>query len=158
MPGHIQAILTRHRRLLTLAILAGGVGAVLVWGAVFAGPTDPFAADYSDHDLAQHVERGLAVFTEQNCAECHATRPPQDASAVLKGPTLAGIVGATVVLEDGRSVTRGHRYLRRAVRDPQAELVRGYSFQVMPEYSHLSEADVVSLLLYLRSLDEAGSD
>ncbi len=155
MPGRIQSALTRHRRLLALAILAGGVVAVLVWGVLSPSHADPFKAGYTDAELARRIERGAAVFAEQNCAECHATAtaPSAEPSAVLKGPTLVGIVGGRAMLEDGRVVPRDHRYLRRAILDSRAEVVEGYGFQVMPDYSHLSEEDLVAVLLYLRSLE-----
>lgn len=157
MPGRIQSAITRHRRLLALAILAGGVLAVLLWGTALAGPADPFETAYTEAELTRRIGRGAAVFAEQNCAECHATEPAADASAVLKGPTLVGIVGGAVTLEDGRVVSRDHTYLRRAILDSRAEVVKGYGFQVMPDYSHLSEDDLVSVLLFLRSLgDTAG--
>jgi cytochrome c oxidase subunit 2 len=158
MPGRIQSALTRHRRLLALAILAGGVVAVLVWGVLSPSPADPFKADYTDAELARRIERGAAVFAEQNCAECHATAPSAEPSAVLKGPTLVGLVGGRATLEDGRVVPRDHRYLRRAIVDSRAEVVEGYGFQVMPDYSHLSEEDLVAVLLYLRSLGAETSE
>ena len=157
MPSYLTQTLSKHRRLFLVALIAGGVlgGALWTWGTPHALP-DPFAQRYSESELAQRIERGAAVFTEQNCVECHTTSlPAPDAAGIgLKGPSLVGIVGETVTLESGRIVARDHRYLRRAIRDSRADVVKGYTFQVMPDYSHLEDDDVVALLLYLRSLGD----
>ncbi|NEO28410.1 MAG: hypothetical protein F6K03_16395, partial [Kamptonema sp. SIO4C4] len=76
----------------------------------------------------------------------------------LKGPTRVGLVGGRATLEAGRVVPRDPRYLGRAIVDSRAEVVEGYGFQVMPDYSHLSEEDLVAVLLYLRSLGAETSE
>lgn len=159
MPSYVTKTISKHRRLFLLALLAGGVGAGLYWTwDTRRTPPDPFAEDYTDAELAERIQRGAAVFAEHNCAECHVTSRDainHDAAGIgLKGPPLVGIVGQTVTLESGRIVARDHRYLARSIRDSRSDLVKGYAFQVMPDYSFLDDQDVAALLLYIRSLEE----
>lgn len=157
MASYLTKTVKKHRWLFALAVLAGvGVGfAVWTQGAT-RNPPDPFATDYTDTELAGHIERGAAVFAKHNCAECHATTDAEaDAGgATYKGPPLVGIVGRPAELESGRRVARDHRYLRRAIRDARADIVKGYGFQLMPDYGFLEEEDVSAVLLYLRTLGD----
>lgn len=159
MPPYVIKAIRRRARLFVVAAVLGGMAAAAVWKwGVRAPVPDPFAQAYSQAELDDRLQRGASVFAEQNCAECHATAPaPADdaASGVgLKGPPLVGIVGRNVTLESGRIVARDHRYLRRSIRDSRSDIVKGYAFQVMPDYSFLEGEDVDALLLYIRSLGE----
>lgn len=157
MPSYLTSTVSKHRRLFALAILVGGAvgGMVWTWG-VSRPPGDPFARTYADAELAERVARGAAVFAEHNCAECHATTRDlaQQVGVGFKGPPLYDIVGRPVTLEDESTVERDHRYLRRAIREARAQVVKGYAFQAMPDYGYLEPNDVDALLLYLRSLGE----
>lgn len=158
MPSYVAQTVKKHRWLFAAAVLAGvGVGTVVwTWG-IDRTPPDPFAQDYTEPELAERIARGAAVFLEHNCAECHATTHEQadTSGAAYKGPPLIDIVGRPVELESGQRVERDHRYLRRAVRDSRADIVKGYRFQLMPDYGFFEEADIAALLLYLRSLGDA---
>ncbi|MFI4859967.1 MAG: c-type cytochrome [Phycisphaerales bacterium JB063] len=162
MPSYLTTTLSKRRRLFAFAILGGGVVAAVVWTwLVPRRAADPFAQQYTDAELAEQVALGAALFETHHCAECHVTT--RDASALggvgLKGPPLIDLVGRSVLLEDESQVQRDHRYLRRAILDSRAEVVKGYAFQLMPDYGFLSDAEVSALLLYVRSLsDEPAQD
>ncbi|XAL98541.1 c-type cytochrome [Phycisphaeraceae bacterium D3-23] len=160
MPSYLTHTLSKHKWLFAVAIVVGGAGAAAVWTwGVKRPPGDPFVETYSEAGLAERIERGAAVFAEHNCAECHATT--RDAAAQggvgFKGPPLVGIVGQRVMLEDESTVERDHRYLRRAIQDSDAQVVKGYRFQPMLDYGFLDDDDVDALLLYVRSLGEGAS-
>jgi len=87
---------------------------------------------------------GEEVFYEFACQACHGD---EDSTA---GPTLNGLWGSEVLLEDGRSVTADEAYVRRAITDPLAEVRAGYR-TVMPGFP-LSDGDVDTLMDYIRSL------
>jgi len=144
---------TRHtkRRRYALSALAVAVLLALAGAGWFfmTRPGDPFAASRSAEEEAQLIEAGEDLYLRLNCISCHGNE-----GEGIKGPSLAGIVGEQVELVDGQTVERDHRYLRRALSKPGAEVVAGYDFVPMPSYDELEEAQVVALLLYLRSLGE----
>jgi cytochrome c oxidase subunit 2 len=88
---------------------------------------------------------GERVFVGHGCVACHRL----DAEPLV-GPGLGALAGSRVLL-DGRSVPADADYLRRALVDPNAEIVRGYS-PVMPSYAYLSEPDLAALTAYLRTI------
>lgn len=91
---------------------------------------------------------GLAVLKNRGCTTCHSL----DGSAAV-GPTFLGIFGRRdVLVQEGseRSFTADEAYLRRAIQDPQAEIVKGYP-PTMPA-SPLTDRELEEVLAYLRTL------
>lgn len=92
-------------------------------------------------DLAK---AGKALFESIGCAGCHA----QERIA----PTLAGVAGSVVMLDNNRTVRADDAYLRESITDPQAKIVNGY-LPTMPSYrGHITDSDVASLIAYLHSI------
>lgn len=87
---------------------------------------------------------GSELATEIGCFACH-TETDTDLA-----PTLHGIWGSEVELEDGSTVTVDETYVRRSVTDPGADIVAGFEAR-MPTFG-LSEAEVDRLVEYVRSL------
>jgi cytochrome c oxidase subunit 2 len=89
---------------------------------------------------------GERVFTRTGCPSCHAAVPG------ARGPALAGLLGSTVKLRGGRTVTADEGYVRESIFNPTAKVVDGYD-AIMPTYQGLlTEEDVMQLIAYLRSL------
>jgi cytochrome c oxidase subunit 2 len=90
---------------------------------------------------------GEVVFRAQGCPTCHEAR-----TEGARGPTLAGLAGTPVRLEDGRTVTADDTYLRESIVRPQAKLVAGYP-PIMPTYQGLvSEEELMQLVAYVKAL------
>lgn len=87
---------------------------------------------------------GSELATEIGCQACH-TETDTDLA-----PTLHGIWGTEVELEDGSAVTVDEAYVRRSITDPGADVVAGFDAQ-MPTFG-LSESEVERLVDYVRSL------
>lgn len=87
---------------------------------------------------------GEDVARDLGCLACHT-----DANTDL-GPTLNGIWGSPVELEDGSVVTVDEAYVRRAINEPQAEIVAGFSAS-MPLIP-MSEEEESALVDYIESL------
>lgn len=86
---------------------------------------------------------GMKLMQDQGCLGCHST----DGSKVV-GPSFKGISGRQVTVEkDGKemSVTSDRDYLRRAIVEPEAEIVVGFP-PVMPPASGLSDAEVDAMI------------
>src|SRR6185503_3537020 len=89
---------------------------------------------------------GEQVFIRTGCPSCHAAEPG------ARGPALAGLLGSTVKLRGGRTVTADEGYVRESIFNPTAKVVDGYE-PITPTYQGLlSEEDVMQLIAYLRSL------
>ena len=91
-------------------------------------------SDLSGADLAADV----------GCLGCHMDRDTDIA------PTLQGIWGTEVNLEDGSTVTVDQSYVRRSITEPGADIVEGYgpSMPTMP----LEPEEVDRLVEWVESL------
>ena len=75
---------------------------------------------------AQPAPSGEHLWASDGCAGCHSL----DGSAGA-GPTVKGLAGSTVTLDDGSTVTANDAYLAEAITDPDAKIVKGYGSGVM---------------------------
>jgi len=66
------------------------------------------------------------------------------------------LFGSDVELEDGQIVTADAAYLERSIRQPQSEIVAGFTTVEMPTIE-LNEAEVASLVDYIESFGRTGS-
>ena len=111
---------------------------------------DPFALPLSDAEVAQQVELGRQLYTAQSCDACHSI----DGTRRV-GPTFLGLHGREVLLSDGSRVVADYRYLRRSIRNPDVDIVAGYT-PGMSAYPHLPGPSVDALLFFIRSLEIKG--
>ncbi len=87
---------------------------------------------------------GEDLAAEVGCLACH--QETETATA----PSLHGIWGSEVTLEDGSTVTVDEEYVRRSITDPGADLVEGYG-ATMPTFP-LDDAEVDRLVEWVESL------
>ncbi|MEM6393165.1 MAG: cytochrome c [Planctomycetota bacterium] len=149
--------------LLVLLVLGGaavGVGGV---GCGEKERPDPFAVPMTDQEVAVKVALGKSIFAAQSCDACHSVTGGRGT-----GPALNGLFGTEVELNDGRTAVADYRYLRRSIRNPIADVKRGYAAG-MASYAHLTPEEIDALVFYLREIgpvvgaepvveDEAGGD
>ena len=89
---------------------------------------------------------GGKLFQTLGCASCHL---PNDTG---RGPSLVGLMGKTVALQNGRAVTADENYVRESILEPHAKIVRGYQ-PIMPVFKgSLSEEGVLQIISYIKSL------
>lgn len=101
------------------------------------------AAQPEGDDLAKD---GARLFVERGCSGCHAP------SAAVHAPSLAGLYGRTVALDDGRVVAADEAYFRDSILQPKKDVVAGFA-PIMPSFAgRLSEGEIQSLVAYIRSL------
>jgi len=82
------------------------------------------------------------------CLECHSTD-----GTVMVGPTFRGLFGSELeVIADGkpRRVLADEAHLRRSIRNPRAQRLKGYP-GVMPAVD-LSPAELDEIVTYLKTL------
>lgn len=106
-------------------------------------------------DLPVTVDRGRALFAKTGCQGCHSTAGRTDG---MYGPPFQGLYGSRVELEDGSVVTVDEAYLRESILDPSVKIVKGYRAE-MPSYEGvLSEPDLQSIILFIKTLPLASKN
>src|SRR6476661_6106775 len=95
------------------------------------------------------VAHGKELARSSGCTACHGANGEGGL-----GPAWVGALGSTVELVDGTTVTVDEAYLTRSIKDPQAQVVDGYSV-AMPQ-NELSDADIADIVAYITSLKTGG--
>lgn len=112
---------------------------------VFAAVAGACASDGTVPVLTGDAERGRQVAEDNGCAVCHG-RHGQGGP----GGDLVGLWGSEVELSDGTSVTADAEYVRRAIVDPDADIVAGSGIR-MPTVE-LSDEQVAAMLIWIEAL------
>jgi len=74
-----------------------------------------------------------------------------------RGPSLQGVFGKPVALEDGRTVTADENYIRECILDPGARRVKGFQ-PIMPTFQGLvTDEQVNALVAYVKALSPPGT-
>jgi len=118
-------------------------------------PDEILASDYATPDNLQtgvvSVARGAEIFREMACIGCHS---PETKTEGMYGPPFQGLYGSTRLLADGTSVEATVDYLKESILDPPRKVVKGYNAE-MPSFAGvLTEPDLESVILYIKSLAE----
>ncbi|MGA7981990.1 MAG: cytochrome c oxidase subunit II [Chromatiaceae bacterium] len=109
-------------------------------------PTEYAAWLARQHPERSLVEQGAALYKAYGCAACHAP------GANARAPVLAGLYGTRVGLEGGAEVRADRDYLRRAIVEPNQDVVAGFQ-PIMPSYKgQMDESQVLALIAYLETL------
>jgi cytochrome c oxidase subunit 2 len=100
------------------------------------------------HDsLAQQGEK---VFRAHGCSGCH------DRNSTVHAPSLAGLYGTFVHLQDGSVRLADEAYLRDCILNPRSFTVAGYP-PIMPDFTgQLGEDELLKLIAYIKSLGGKG--
>ena len=89
------------------------------------------------------AQAGAKLYDQLGCITCHGTG---------KAPPFAGIYKRPVKLSDGSTVIADDAYLRESVLYPSAKIVLGYQ-PIMPTFKgQVTEAQLLQLIAYIRSL------
>lgn len=92
------------------------------------------------------ASQGQKTFQDLSCATCH--RPDGQG----RGPSLVGVYGSTVPLDNGQTVVADAAYIRESILSPTAKIVAGYQ-PIMPTFQGLvSEEQLLTLIEYIKSL------
>ena len=115
-------------------------------GGLIVMPPEDYARWLAGAAAGDALRRqGLALFRERGCVGCHGR------GSTVHAPSLDGIFGRRVVLQDGGAVTADENYLRDSILVPGKQIAAGYA-PVMPSYAgQLSEQELIALVEYLRN-------
>ena len=67
------------------------------------------------------VAQGKTLYTSDGCSACHSLT-----GTAGVGPTLNGVAGSKVTLDNGQTVTANDAYLEQSITNPDAQIVKGY--------------------------------
>ncbi len=92
------------------------------------------------------ASQGNTLFQQLGCNTCH------QAETQGRGPSLIGVYGHPVQLEDGRIVTADESYIRESILAPGAKVVSGFK-PIMPVFQGLLDEEQMNQLVeYVKSL------
>jgi cytochrome c oxidase subunit 2 len=126
-----------------------GTGHSLMHATLRVVPKDKFEAELAAGLTALPVDGGpgLALLKSKGCVACHTLNGTK-----LLGPSYLGIFGRKTKLTDGREIVADEEYLNRAIENPAAEVVEGFTPGLMPKLPLTAEERkaVVEFLKTLR--------
>lgn len=106
-----------------------------------------------EKEATASIEMGEQLVGQYACATCHS----EDGSDGI-GPTWAGLFGSTTegVDAEGNAITlnKDEDYIRESIVMPNAKKTAGYEQGVMAPYDYLSDIEIESLVLYIKSLSD----
>jgi cytochrome c oxidase subunit 2 len=92
------------------------------------------------------ARQGEEVFRAHGCSGCHSE------NSTVHAPSLAGLYGTYVHLQDGSVRLADEAYIRDCILNPRSFTVAGYP-PIMPDFSgQLSQDEVLKLIAYIKSL------
>ncbi|HAN79698.1 MAG TPA: cytochrome c oxidase subunit II [Bacteroidales bacterium] len=95
---------------------------------------------------------GLQVLQKNGCFACHSS----DGSKLV-GPSFKGMAGERTVLIDGdeKQQDADDEYIKRAIYDPNFEVVKGFNKGLMISYKDkITDAEMQEVIKYLKQLNE----
>jgi mono/diheme cytochrome c family protein len=129
-----------------LDLEAAGFGDV-DWQQDAQRASDLIAGTPSAETVAATAKRGRHIYQEVGCVTCHALDGSQQV-----GPSFQNLFGAERTLASGETVVADEAYIEQSIWAPARQVVEGYASN-MPAYEGiLSEAEVESLILFIKSL------
>lgn len=109
-------------------------------------PTDYERWMRAEQPASGMAQEGAALFRQFGCSGCHG------AQSKVHAPSLDGLYGRPVPLQDGSIVTADDRYIRDSILQPRRQIAAGYP-PIMPSFAgQIGEDDVLKLIAYIKSL------
>jgi cytochrome c oxidase subunit 2 len=92
---------------------------------------------------------GQQLYSLFGCSTCHST----DGSKKI-GPTWSKLFGSTVTLADGTRVNADENYLIDSITDPNKQIVKGFTPNVMPATfaNALTQEQIQDIVSYIKTL------
>jgi cytochrome c oxidase subunit II len=112
---------------------------------VMSGPD--YARWLTKHGVHDSLaQQGEDLFRAHGCSGCHGE------NSTVHAPSLAGLYGTYVHLQDGSVRLADEAYIRDCILNPRSFTVAGYP-PIMPDFAgQLGEDEVLKLIAYIKSL------
>nr|MBI1231640.1 c-type cytochrome [Cytophagales bacterium] len=103
----------------------------------------------SGEEVVPTLAHGQDLYTKMNCIACHSI---DGNNAGKIGPGMRGIFGSERQFKDGTATVADESYLKESIIAPSEKVVKGFD-EGMPSFlGVLSENDIQSLVMFIRSL------
>ena len=90
---------------------------------------------------------GQQLYESLGCVSCHGANGEGG-----RGPTLAGLFGRTVFLNNGQTLVADESYVRESIENPQAKLVNGFG-PIMPTFQgQVTPDQLIQIMAFIKSL------
>lgn len=97
------------------------------------------------------AEQGFALYRKLACSGCH------EPTSTVHAPSLDGLLGREVRLQDGSSLIADETYVRDSILLPAKQVVAGFA-PLMPSFAgQVDEQDIQALIAYLRATADSGT-
>jgi len=103
----------------------------------------------SQDDTKASIEKGAKLFKKMACIGCHSIENKTDG---MYGPPLQDVYKAQREFEDGSKGIADDAYLKESILKPNVKVVKGYGDEMPSFVGVLSDEDLESMVLYLKSL------
>lgn len=104
---------------------------------------------HSQSGTSTLAERGEQLYRELGCSGCHS------GSLVVRAPSLEGIFGKPVPMQDGTVATADEAYLRDSIIFPNKQISAGYKPEMPSFQGRLQEDQIMELIAYIKSIANA---
>jgi mono/diheme cytochrome c family protein len=95
------------------------------------------------------VKRGFALFQQKGCNGCHSS---DNKTMGMYGPPLGKLFGSVRQFNNGASAKANEAYIKESIMEPSKKIVKGYEEQMPSFKGILSESDIESIVMYIKSL------
>ncbi|MCF2492405.1 c-type cytochrome [Dyadobacter sp. CY22] len=109
----------------------------------------PVTTETSDKKVVVSAEHGREIFQKMACAGCHSEGLKTDG---MYGPPFQNLYGSKRVFEDGTSAVADEKYIKESILKPGVKIVKGYNEEMPSFVGILTEPDIESVTLFIKSL------
>lgn len=102
-----------------------------------------------EKELAASAEKGKEIFEKMACAGCHSSGL---VTKGMYGPPFQNLYKSERHFEDNSTAIADENYIRESILTPSAKIVKGYNEEMPSFVGILSETDIASVTLYIKSL------
>lgn len=116
-------------------------------GKVIVMSVPDYARWLTDQGVHESLaQQGEELFRAHGCSGCH------DPNSTVHAPSLVGLYGTMVHLQDGSVRLADEAYIHDCIFNPRSFTVAGYP-PIMPDFSgQIDEGDLLKLVAYIKSL------
>ena len=111
-------------------------------------PDPTIGLDFSPSpEVTPDAALGEEVYVKYGCNACHSTD-----GSTLVGPTWQGLYGTEEELEDGTAALVDLPYIVESIKDPNAQITKGFTAGLMPATLGVSDDEILHLIEYMKTL------